>query len=107
MWKIRSPSAGTILYAVDINHLKERHLDGTVLLKGAGTSGVYEALARPDLFITDADRVNHISCRKKDRDAQLIGTTVLMICFRLLTFSLRHRNFNLIISAFRFHALRL
>ena len=74
MWKIRSPSAGTILYAVDVNHLKERHLDGTVLLKGTGTSGVYETLARPDLFITDADRVNHMSCRKKDRDAQLIGT---------------------------------
>lgn len=74
MWKIRSPSAGTILYALNVNHLKERHLDGTVLLKGAGSSGVYETLARPDLFITDADRVNNISCRKKDRDAQLIGT---------------------------------
>ncbi|KAL5488069.1 hypothetical protein ACEPAI_6177 [Sanghuangporus weigelae] len=74
IWKIRSPSAGTILYAVDLNHLRERHLDGTVILRGAGTGGVYETLARPDLFITDADRVNNISCRKKDRDAQLIDT---------------------------------
>lgn len=82
MWKIRSPSAGTIIYAVDVNHLRERHLDGTVLLRSAGNGGVYEPLARPDLFITDADRVNHISCRKKDRDAQLIGLPIvtLLIC---------------------------
>lgn len=86
MWKIRSPSAGTILYAVDVNHLKERHLDGTVLLKGTGTSGVYETLARPDLFITDADRVNHMSCRKKDRDAQLIGMMVVIPYFHRLNF---------------------
>lgn len=76
IWKIRSPSAGTILYAVDLNHFRERHLDGTVILRGAGSGGVYEALARPDLFITDADRVNTISCRKKDRDAQLIGESL-------------------------------
>lgn len=73
MWKIRSPSAGTILYAVDLNHLRERHLDGTVLLRGGGGGAVYETLARPDLFITDAERVDNISCRRKDRDAQLIG----------------------------------
>ena len=73
MWKIRSPSSGTILYAVNLNHLRERHLDGTVILKGNGSGGVYETLARPDLFITDTDRVNNISCRRKDRDAQLIG----------------------------------
>lgn len=59
---------------MDLNHLRERHLDGTVILRGAGVGGVYETLARPDLFITDADRVDNISCRKKDRDAQLIGT---------------------------------
>lgn len=75
IWKIRSPSAGTIVYAVDLNHLRERHLDGTVILRGTGNSGIYEALARPDLFITDADRVNTLSCRKKDRDAQIIGKT--------------------------------
>ncbi|KAI5124953.1 hypothetical protein M0805_007380 [Coniferiporia weirii] len=82
MWKVRSPSAGTILYAVDLNHLRERHLDGTVLLRGAGTGGVYETLARPDLFITDADRVNNISCRKKDRDAQLIDTVTSTLSSR-------------------------
>jgi cleavage and polyadenylation specificity factor subunit 2 len=78
MWKIRSPSAGTVLYAVDLNHLRERHLDGTVILRGAGSGGIYEALARPDLFITDTERVNTLSCRKKDRDAQLIGTYLVI-----------------------------
>ena len=73
IWKIRSPSSGTIVYAVDLNHLRERHLDGTVLLRGSGSGGVFEALARPDIFITDADRVHNIMCRRKDRDAQLIG----------------------------------
>ncbi|EJD01140.1 cleavage and polyadenylation specificity factor subunit [Fomitiporia mediterranea MF3/22] len=82
IWKIRSPSAGTILYAVDLNHLRERHLDGTVILRGAGAGGVYEALARPDLMITDADRVNNISCRKKDRDAQLIDTVTSTLSSR-------------------------
>ncbi|KAI6130362.1 beta-lactamase-like protein [Pisolithus croceorrhizus] len=61
IWKIRSPSVGTIVYAVNMNHMKERHLDGT-------------PLARPDLFITDADRANVTTPRRKDRDAALIDT---------------------------------
>ncbi|THH11733.1 hypothetical protein EW145_g469 [Phellinidium pouzarii] len=65
MWKIRSPSAGTILYAVDLNHLKERHLDGTVLLKKSWHWWV-----------------NNISCRKKDRDAQLIDTVTSTLSSR-------------------------
>ncbi|TDL29537.1 cleavage and polyadenylation specificity factor subunit [Rickenella mellea] len=80
MWKIRSPSAGTILYAVDINHTRERHLDGTVLVRGS--SGVFEPLARPDLFITDAERVMNVSCRRKDRDAQLIDTVTSTLSSR-------------------------
>ena len=71
IWKIRSPSYGTILYAVNMNHMRERHLDGTVLIRQAG--GIFEPLARPDLFITDADRANVITSRRKDRDASLIG----------------------------------
>lgn len=45
-----------------------------MLSKGTGMSGAYETLACPDLFNRDAGRVNHMSCCKKDRDAQLIGT---------------------------------
>ncbi|KDQ64325.1 hypothetical protein JAAARDRAFT_116662 [Jaapia argillacea MUCL 33604] len=73
IWKIRSPSAGTILYAVDMNHMRERHLDGTVLMRQAA-GGVFEPLARPDLLITDAERACVMSSRRKDRDAALIDT---------------------------------
>ncbi|KAF4620059.1 hypothetical protein D9613_005242 [Agrocybe pediades] len=73
IWKIRSPSSGTIIYAVNVNHMRERHLDGTVLMRQAA-GGVFEALARPDLLITDADRVPVITSRRKDRDAALIDT---------------------------------
>lgn len=72
MWKIRSPSSGTILYAVNINHMRERHLDGTVLMRQAA-GGVFEPLARPDLLITDAERASVTTSRRKDRDAALIG----------------------------------
>ncbi|KAF8914167.1 beta-lactamase-like protein [Gymnopilus junonius] len=73
IWKIRSPSSGTIIYAVDMNHMKERHLDGTVLMRQAA-GGIFEPLARPDLLITDAERVPVITSRRKDRDAALIDT---------------------------------
>lgn len=72
IWKIRSPAVGTIVYAVNMNHMRERHLDGTVLMSGAGGT-VFESLARPDLLITDAERANVIGSRRKDRDAALIG----------------------------------
>lgn len=73
IWKIRSPTAGTLLYAVNMNHMKERHLDGTVLMRSAATSSVFETLQRPDLLITDADRANVTTARRKDRDAALLG----------------------------------
>ncbi|KAG9039624.1 hypothetical protein FRB95_009205 [Tulasnella sp. JGI-2019a] len=71
IWKIRSPSSGTIVYAVDMNHTKERHLDGTVILRSAG-GGVFESLARPDLFITDADRTLVVTPRRKERDTAFL-----------------------------------
>ncbi|KAF8759782.1 Cleavage and polyadenylation factor 2 C-terminal [Rhizoctonia solani] len=89
IWKIRSPSAGTVVYAVNLNHTKERHLDGTVLLKGGAGGGVLESLSRPDLLITDAERTLVVSARRKDRDAALLdavtnvlqsGHSVLMPC---------------------------
>ncbi|KAF8312281.1 hypothetical protein DL93DRAFT_2126087 [Clavulina sp. PMI_390] len=83
LWKIRSASSGTILYAVHMNHMKERHLEGTALVKrGAGAAGgnaIFEPLARPDLFITDAERTLMVVPRRRDRDAALLEniTTVL------------------------------
>ncbi|KIY49386.1 hypothetical protein FISHEDRAFT_41247 [Fistulina hepatica ATCC 64428] len=78
IWKIRSPSSGTIVYAVNMNHMRERHLDGTVLMRQSA-GGIFEPLARPDLFITDAERASVTSSRRKDRDAALIDliTTTL------------------------------
>ncbi|KAI0082444.1 hypothetical protein K474DRAFT_1611456 [Panus rudis PR-1116 ss-1] len=74
IWKIRSPTAGTLLYAVDMNHMRERHLDGTVLMRtsAGGNTGIFESLLRPDLLITDAERANVTTARRKDRDAALL-----------------------------------
>lgn len=80
IWKIRSPSSGTIIYAVNMNHMKERHLDGTVLMRAAG--GIFEPLSRPDLLITDADRASVLTSRRKDRDAALIDTVTATLSSR-------------------------
>ncbi|KAI0663219.1 beta-lactamase-like protein [Cubamyces menziesii] len=83
IWKIRSPSAGTILYAVDMNHMRERHLDGTVLMRqSSGGGGVFESLARPDLLITDAERANVTTARRKDRDAALLDCVTATLTSR-------------------------
>lgn len=77
IWKIRSPSSGTIIYAVDLNHTRERHLDGTVILRpSSGGVGVFEPLARPDLLITDAERALVVGSRRKDRDSVFLGNWV-------------------------------
>ena len=52
--------------------MRERHLDGTVLMRQAA-GGVFEPLSRPDLLITDADRADVITSRRKDRDLALMG----------------------------------
>ncbi|PCH41479.1 cleavage and polyadenylation specificity factor subunit [Wolfiporia cocos MD-104 SS10] len=83
IWKIRSPTAGTILYAVDMNHMRERHLDGTVLVRQASAGGgVFESLARPDLLITDAERANVTTARRKDRDAALLDCVTATLTSR-------------------------
>ncbi|CUA69120.1 Cleavage factor two protein 2 [Schizosaccharomyces pombe 972h-] [Rhizoctonia solani] len=73
----------------DTGCTQERHLDGTVLLKGGAGGGVLESLSRPDLLITDAERTLVVSARRKDRDAALLdavtnvlqsGHSVLMPC---------------------------
>ncbi|TFK43712.1 beta-lactamase-like protein [Crucibulum laeve] len=81
IWKIRSPSSGTIMYAVDINHMRERHLDGTVLMRQAA-GGIFEPLTRPDLLITDAERASVTTSRRKDRDAALIDTITATLSSR-------------------------
>ena len=73
--------------------MRERHLDGTVLIRQAA-GGIFEPLARPDLLITDADRTPVITSRRKDRDAALIGK------FSFLFFSFSN---SIVISMMRHH----
>lgn len=54
--------------------MRERHLDGTVLMRqGSTNTTVFETLVRPDLLITDAERANVTTARRKDRDMALLG----------------------------------
>ncbi|GBC00830.1 hypothetical protein RclHR1_03990007 [Rhizophagus clarus] len=70
IWKIKK-DAEEIVYAVDYNHKKERHLDGTVLHKDGV---VLDALSRPTLMITDAynSLISHPA--RKHRDTALFET---------------------------------
>ncbi|CAG8667410.1 18459_t:CDS:10 [Dentiscutata erythropus] len=70
IWKIKKDTE-EIVYAVDYNHKKERHLDGTVLhINGV----VLDALSRPSLMITDAYNSLIIHPARKHRDAALFDT---------------------------------
>ncbi|KAK7488677.1 hypothetical protein BaRGS_00020130, partial [Batillaria attramentaria] len=55
-----------IIYAVDYNHKKERHLNGCIL----------ETISRPSLLITDAFNSMYNQSRRRLRDEQLM-TTIL------------------------------
>ena len=77
--------------------MRERHLDGTVLISGAGGT-VFESLARPDLLITDAGRANVIGSRRKDRDAALIGMILLDTSFPLLNCASRYHHHDSLIA---------
>jgi len=60
IWKIKKETE-EIVYAVDFNHKKEKHLNGTVL----------ETLARPELLITDTSRALYSQPSRKLRDAEV------------------------------------
>ena len=84
IWKIRPPVVSTIVFAVNMNHTRKHHLDGTVLI--SVTDGtVSKSLARPDLFITDAMRENVIGSRHRNRDTTLIGIQILLDSLILLS----------------------
>ena len=71
VWKVRSPSVGTIVLAIDWNHNRERHLDGTALLATAGEQR-NDAVGRPDVLITSIERGLLVNARRKDYDAALL-----------------------------------
>jgi len=64
MWKILKDDEEDIVYAVDYNHKKERHLNGAT----------FDAITRPCLLITDAYNATFIQKRRKKRDQELVST---------------------------------
>lgn len=68
IWKILKEGEEEIVYAVDYNHKKERHLNGCIL------EGKY--FSRPHLMITDAFNASYNQSRRRARDEQLM-TTIL------------------------------
>lgn len=75
IWRI-SKDDETVLYAVDYNHARERHLNGAVL----------ESLSRPSILITDALNATTKLRMRKERDRDLL---------QLITETLR-RNGNVL-----------
>ena len=55
-----------IVYAVDFNHKKERHLGGCEL----------ERISRPSLLITDSFNASYRQERRRLRDERLVGKTL-------------------------------
>lgn len=80
LFKLRSPTSGTVLYAVGLNHASERHLDATVLL---GSGSVADSLLRPELLIVEGGRTAVKLPKQKDRARELLG---------LITSTLRSGN---------------
>lgn len=82
VWKIQKDSEH-IVYAVDYNHSKEGHLNGSDLMTA-------DALRKPSLMITDS--INSLvtqPVKRKERDARLIGDFKLNKRSALTKFSLK------------------
>lgn len=62
IWRITKMGEEEIVYAVDFNHKKERHLNGCS----------FEAIGRPNLLITDSYTADFGQARRKQRDEQLL-----------------------------------
>ncbi|XP_045595485.1 probable cleavage and polyadenylation specificity factor subunit 2 [Procambarus clarkii] len=63
IWRILKDGEGDIVYAVDFNHKKERHLGGCELDK----------ITRPSLLITDAFNASYRQERRRHRDEKLVA----------------------------------
>ncbi|KAE9555957.1 hypothetical protein FO519_000813 [Halicephalobus sp. NKZ332] len=62
IWRITKMGDEEIVYAVDFNHKKERHLNGCT----------FDGVGRPALMITDAFNALYNQPRRKNRDEQLV-----------------------------------
>ena len=63
LWKIVKDGEEDIVYAIDYNHKKERHLNGCIL----------EAISRPSVLITDSFNATYVQARRRARDEQLMS----------------------------------
>jgi cleavage and polyadenylation specificity factor subunit 2 len=61
VWRITKMGEEEVVYAVDFNHRKERHLNGCT----------FEGIGRPTLLITDAFNVLYAQPKHKQRDEQV------------------------------------
>ncbi|KAK5799514.1 beta-lactamase-like protein, partial [Linnemannia elongata] len=73
IWKI-SKDTESILYAVDYNHRKDKHLDGTILLQTDGSAP--QEFQRPSLMITDAFNAQQTQPSRLSRDKALLESTI-------------------------------
>ncbi|KAI6205525.1 Cleavage and polyadenylation specificity factor subunit 2 [Aphelenchoides besseyi] len=64
VWRITKMGEEEIVYAVDFNHRKERHLNGCA----------FDSISRPNLFITDAFSANQQ--KRKTRDELLLSKLI-------------------------------
>ncbi|CAO1622599.1 unnamed protein product [Sympodiomycopsis kandeliae] len=78
VWKIRSPTSGTLVLAIDWNHVKERHIDGSGVIEGAASAtnrrGQEEAAGtkRAEMLVTSGAAIGKINSRRKDKDKKLL-----------------------------------
>ncbi|CAL4082920.1 unnamed protein product [Meganyctiphanes norvegica] len=63
IWRISKDGEEDIVYAVDFNHKKERHLGGCDL----------EKISRPSLLITDAFNASYRQERRRQRDEKFVA----------------------------------
>jgi cleavage and polyadenylation specificity factor subunit 2 len=76
MWKVVKMGEEDIVYAVDFNHKKERHLNGCEL----------EKLARPSLLITDAFNSMYEQERRRIRDEKLMSRLTIILRGKIIQF---------------------
>uniref|UniRef100_A0A914GYR1 Cleavage and polyadenylation specificity factor subunit 2 n=1 Tax=Globodera rostochiensis TaxID=31243 RepID=A0A914GYR1_GLORO len=63
IWRITKMGDEEIVYAVDFNHKKERHLNGCT----------FDGIGRPNLLITDAFNALYTQPKQKQRDENLVS----------------------------------
>lgn len=81
VWKLRSPTSGTVVLAIDWNHVRERHIDGSGVVEGAAAVAGANALPtasrageeaagtkRAELLVTSGARLGRVNARRKDKD---------------------------------------